>query len=160
MSRLILCQFSTLRTGRCTMLLGLLGLLACVPLGGCGSDGPGRHALYGKISGAEEKKGSITFVPLGEPPRPSATTAIADGRYEFGSDTGPCSGPHRVLVRLDEAPGQAAAPSEQPEAGSDKILQIDRQQRRVTFQPPSFVEKTVEVEVPEDGPWELDIHLP
>jgi hypothetical protein len=142
------------------MLLGLLGLLACVPLGGCGSDGPGRHALYGKISGAEDKKGSITFVPLGEPPRPSATTAITDGRYEFGSDTGPCSGSHRVLVRFDELQPRATAQPEEPAAGSDKILQIDRRQRRVTFQPPSFVEKTVEVEVPEDGPWELDIQLP
>jgi hypothetical protein len=149
-----------MRIDRSSTLPGLLGLLACLSFCGCGSDGPGRDALYGKISGADEEEGSITFVPLGEPARPSATTAIADGRYEFSSNTGPCSGLHRVLVRFGEPRAQADSQPEQPKAGTDKILQIDRRQRRAIFQVPSFVEKTIEVEVPENGRWELDIQLP
>lgn len=134
-----------------------LGLLLGFFIFGCGGSDVGRHPVFGAIQGAEGQVGMITFIPVGEPSRPSATGPIEDGQYEFDDTNGPCSGQHRVLIRLNQS--QEAQPQE-PQPKSDKVLDIDRRRMRVRIQPTGFVDKTVEVAVPDDGPWRLDIQLP
>jgi hypothetical protein len=79
------------------ILLGLLSLHC-----GCGSEhGVDRLPVHGtvKMAGGELLNGSITFRPKKDKPGPSATTNLAEGKYEFDSTNGPTAGPHDVIIR-------------------------------------------------------------
>ena len=62
----------------------------------------GRRPIGGAILGAELQNGEITFVPMGPPDRPTATTTFRDGRYQFDRDNGPAAGLHRVSVKFGQ----------------------------------------------------------
>jgi len=134
-----------------------VGIVLAFCFAGCGGSDIGRRPVFGLVQGAQGQTGTVTFIPVGEPGRPSATADIEDGRYEFDGSNGPCSGQHQVHIRLRQSP--EASPQE-PEPKSDKILKVDRRRKRVFEAPAPIVEKTVELNVPEDGPWKLDIQLP
>ena len=66
------------------------------------SDGMARRAISGTIHGANDRNGEISFVAMGPPERPLATTRIERGQYAFDRSNGPCSGLCRVLVSFDQ----------------------------------------------------------
>jgi hypothetical protein len=79
------------------ILLGLLSLLC-----GCGSETRvKRSPVHGTVTMAsgERLNGSITFLPAQGQSGPSATTSLAEGKYEFDRTNGPATGPHTVIIR-------------------------------------------------------------
>ena len=86
-------------------------LVACVGLVsgllGCGSSGPTRIALSGKVTqgGEPVATGAISLVPAPGHRGVAANTAIQQGRYQFSSQDGPGLGPYKVtvLVSLSKA---------------------------------------------------------
>lgn len=72
----------------------------CLALAGCGSDGPARLSVGGKVSLGDQPlaRGSISFVPAEGQKGVAANTEIKDGRYQFSRDDGPQAGPYRVTV--------------------------------------------------------------
>lgn len=139
----------------------LLALVLAVTLAGCGGGGEvDRHPVFGTILGAQDRSGSISFIPFGDPPRPSATTAVEAGRYEFDRSNGPCSGQHTVIIAF-QTPSQPLAPGV-PQAPGGKPDKFSRPPRRAPGAPrPSRPEeKKLQVVVPSSGPWQLDFQLP
>jgi hypothetical protein len=79
------------------ILLGLLSLQC-----GCGrGHRVTRLPVHGTVTMAsgERLNGSITFVPAQGRGGPSATTNLAEGKYEFDRTNGPTAGPHTVIIR-------------------------------------------------------------
>ena len=75
-------------------------LCLCLALVGCGSDGPTRIPLSGKVTQGDQpvKQGAISLVPAEGHKGVAANTAIKDGRYEFTRDDGPGPGSYKVTV--------------------------------------------------------------
>ena len=65
------------------------------------SSGLRRLPIHGTVSGIGRLGGEITFLPMGPPDRPTASTRIEDGQYFFDRETGPCSGLYKAVVALD-----------------------------------------------------------
>ena len=76
--------------------------LLTATLSGCGSEPLERHAVFGSIQVDKsiDVHGSIRFFPNDGNRGPAAATAVVGGRYEFTSENGPVSGPHRVEVGI------------------------------------------------------------
>lgn len=75
-------------------------LCLCLVLAGCGSDGPTRIPLSGKVTQGDQpvKQGAISLVPMEGHRGVAANTAIKDGRYQFSREDGPGPGPYKVTV--------------------------------------------------------------
>lgn len=89
--------------------------LSLLLLSGCGSK-TDRRALHGRvqIDGEAIAQGSISFLPAKGSSGPAANTAVVDGEYGFTDETGPYSGPHRVLIDVDPQPRPDEAEEEGP----------------------------------------------
>ena len=132
---------------------------AAVFIAGCGGDAIERRPIAGKVVGAEGQDGSLSFIPVGPPPRPAATTALSGGAYRFDTTNGPCSGEHDVLVVLGRRPEPLAPQPEQPTAAS-KTAPLPGPADAPPEREAEAEDVRVRVEVPGEGPWELDIELP
>lgn len=71
---------------------------------GCGSsDGTGRIPLTGnvRLSGDAELRfdGSVSFLPTGGTKAPSATSAVANGKYAFDGSNGPLPGRYQAVIQ-------------------------------------------------------------
>lgn len=75
----------------------------CVIVGlvGCGSDGPNRIPLSGKVTcgGQSIKQGSITLTPAPGHKGVAANTSISDGQYRFTREDGPSPGSYRAIIQ-------------------------------------------------------------
>lgn len=81
---------------------GIAALIAC----GCGgSDGPERASVSGQVTldGTPVEQGMIAFIPDGQTVGPTAGAAIANGRYQIPSSSGPVLGSHRVEILAHRA---------------------------------------------------------
>ena len=81
----------------------ILAFFGLVPfLAGCGRGNRlNRLPIHGSVTvgGGEELNGSISFLPSGKTPGPSANAAVVKGHYQFDQDNGPTAGPHDVIAR-------------------------------------------------------------
>ena len=75
-------------------------LLATVLIAGCGSSGPRRHQVSGKVTlaGEEVAEGTIAFVPIDDAEGPKAGGNIQQGNYHVKQEGGPLTGRHRVEI--------------------------------------------------------------
>jgi hypothetical protein len=108
----------------------LLGLLS-VQFGCSDEKLVTRFPVHGtvKMASGERLNGSITFLPAKGLSGPSATTKVAEGKYEFDSTNGPAAGPHDVIVRrlITRAASLKAIKDKQPlrENGAQWTLSAD-----------------------------------
>jgi len=99
----------------CLARLGMiLPILLC--LSGCGSSGPPRGSVQGKVTldGQPVEQGTITFLPTGGTTGPSAGGVITGGQYSIEEDKGPVAGKSRVEIRWERKTGKkvpAGSPS-------------------------------------------------
>jgi hypothetical protein len=130
-------------------------VLALVPVLGCGgSGGVPRLAVYGTVAHPSGDKidGLISFVPDQGRTGPSAVGSIVKGAYQFDKTNGPTSGPHRVIVTRTGGKEMAVKP-----AGAAK---------RPPKGPKSAVAAgplgpwTFSRDIPENGPYQIDLQLP
>ena len=134
---------------------------------GCDHGDVRRCPIHGRIQGAEGRSGLIAFIPTGSVrARPSANTAMVDGRFVFDRQTGPFAGEYRVLVQLsagqfagtDEgSTGEGGSPG-RGRPGKGDTADPDAATRSAAGR--NLDEYVIEgVMVPEQGPWQLDISL-
>ncbi len=114
------------------------------------------------VDGTPIAHGSMSLLPAEGNSGPAANTTIVDGEYMFSHETGPHSGPHRVLIDVDTLP--AAGPAmEKNEAGQDFKAVNPRASRSARKAPQAKpVEKRrweLPYTVPLDGPVQKDFHL-
>lgn len=90
-------------------------------LGCCGSSSMERFPLHGtvRVDGAAVSEGAISLLPDAGNSGPAASTVIVAGEYAFDDQTGPGSGPYRVVVAVDalataEDEGAADRAGEEP----------------------------------------------
>jgi hypothetical protein len=122
-----------------------LGLAVLSLQAGCGG-GDNRQPVFGKVIGAEGESGSLSLVPAGE--GPSAITEIRDGAFQFDTSNGPTPGPHAAHILLAKKESPAAA-SDNPKVGLPQKPN----------ETPLGRQFTVQVTVPEQAPYEVDINL-
>lgn len=74
----------------------------CVLSVGCGSDGPTRIPLTGKVTQGDQpvKLGAISLVPKEGQRGVAANSAIQDGRYHFTREDGPGPGSYHVTIMV------------------------------------------------------------
>ena len=117
-----------------------------------------RAPIFGTLKGAEGRNGTITVTPAPPHEGPSSSAEVVEGKYEFDGETGPRPGPYVARIRLAPPPG---APALAPPASASAGKQPDKVPTVATFgrDPvmPVAEEKTVSIEVPKEGPWQLDI---
>lgn len=68
---------------------------------GCGSNGPTRISISGKVTrgGQPIPQGSITLTPSPGQKGMAANTSITDGTYRFTSDDGPSPGAYQATIQ-------------------------------------------------------------
>lgn len=110
-------------------------------LAGCGSDGPTRIPLSGKVTQGDQpvKQGAISLVPAVGHRGVAANTAIKDGRYQFTRDDGPGPGPYKVTVMVS--------------------LTKDELMKRGQDQPAPQMQWEFEIQVPDSGSATEDFRL-
>jgi len=99
-----------------------------------------RRPLHGRVEvdGVRIAHGSIRFLPAAGNSGPAANASIVNGRYDFTEQTGPRSGPHRVLIDMYTPPGQADASAfEQPMQDMKKVTAGTLQGARAGTKPPA-----------------------
>ncbi|HRA89579.1 MAG TPA: hypothetical protein PK992_15945, partial [Planctomycetaceae bacterium] len=87
----------------------VLGVISCVATSGCGSGGPPRVQISGKVTldGAPLDSGSISFIPEEGVVGPMAGGEITPGgMYLIQATAGPTTGPHRVEIKAWQASGE------------------------------------------------------
>lgn len=89
----------------------LLIVISCcgLPLVGCGSDGPVRLPLSGRVysDNIEGKlNGTIAVLPVAGTKGPAANGLVQDGQYKFTDETGPVAGEHRVVIDVEPPRGK------------------------------------------------------
>lgn len=97
-----------------------------------------RRPLHGRVqvNGVQIASGSISFLPAAGNSGPAANASIINGEYNFTEQTGPRSGPHRVLIDMYTPPGQAeAAASEQPVQDMKKVTASTLQDAKAKAKP-------------------------
>jgi hypothetical protein len=143
---------SILRVWRRSAMVVLWTVASALLTVGCGqSSDPeiDRIRVFGAIEwqGGSVDEGTISLYPISAKgtqtgsKRPSASTAIRGGRYEFTARNGPTVGPHRAEVIL-----YAGEKPRKPGGGSP---------------PPNMLSRdwTFKVDIPEDGPFEKNFTL-
>ena len=85
---------------RTFFLMACLGMVS--GLLGCGSSGPTRIALSGKVTqgGEPVANGALSLVPAKGHRGVAANTPIQKGRYQFSAQDGPGPGPYNVTVLI------------------------------------------------------------
>jgi hypothetical protein len=81
--------------------LWLVLALAASLSSGCGSGGPARASVTGKVEfdGQPVTEGTILFVPTGDTKGPAAGTIIKDGSYTLSAKEGPVIGKNKVEIK-------------------------------------------------------------
>jgi hypothetical protein len=125
--------------------------------------------LYGRVQvdRVSLARGSISFLPMAGNSGPAANASIVDGEYSFTKETGPCGGPHRVIIDVYSPPGQGDAP--EPEQPMRDVKKTDPSAFRKPHngqgpsaeQPQHSTKRHWEIEcsVPEDGMVQKDFDL-
>ncbi len=80
--------------------LFLTGFASVMLMAGCGTGGPDRHAVSGKVTldGSPVENGTIAFISTGDGPPESAHANIVNGSYTIPADRGPQSGTFQVMI--------------------------------------------------------------
>lgn len=80
----------------------LLTALCVITITACDSPRT-RQPITGavKVDGQAVERGSITLLPDQGHRGPAASSAIADGKYQFTSENGPTPGKHRVIIGIE-----------------------------------------------------------
>jgi len=86
---------------------GILSFPAIVMLCGCGSSGPQRAAVEGAVSlnGQPLAAGMVTFVPMGDPKKPSGPSVparVKNGVFKLSAYEGPVVGQNRILIEATD----------------------------------------------------------
>ena len=70
---------------------------------GCGSSGPPRAAIHGRVTvgGQPLAAGRILFTPVHPNKGPATSTRVVDGNYQLTAKDGPIVGVNRVQVEAD-----------------------------------------------------------
>ncbi|MFN0021133.1 MAG: hypothetical protein ACKVP0_23040 [Pirellulaceae bacterium] len=78
-------------------------LLTPFLIAGCGTAGPARSAVAGKVTvgGQPLPAGRIIFTPIAPQGGPAVTVRIAAGKYQAAKKDGPVVGKNRVAVEAD-----------------------------------------------------------
>jgi hypothetical protein len=119
------------------------------------------------VDGVGVAHGSISFLPTAGNSGPAANGSIVNGEYNFTAESGPRSGPHRVLIDIDSLPGQDdISVPEQPKRDMKRIDATAFQERNAERGPPakqpqrsSKRQWEVEYTVPEAGTDQMDFEL-
>lgn len=82
-------------------------IAVAVLITGCGSSGPPRGAVHGRVTIANQPlaAGQILFVPVAPNSGPTVSAAIVNGDYQLDERNGPIVGLNRVEVRGDRPLG-------------------------------------------------------
>ena len=88
---------------RWSSLTALVVAAACVAASGCGSSGPTRAPIRGKITvgGQPLAAGRILFTPVAPNQGPATSAVITAGEYEIPEEEGPVVGANRVEVEAE-----------------------------------------------------------
>jgi hypothetical protein len=81
----------------------IAGLLLISTMIGCGSSGPPRAAIHGRVTagGQPLAAGRIIFIPFAPNEGPAASARIVNGEYTLSDDDGPVVGANRVQIEAD-----------------------------------------------------------
>jgi hypothetical protein len=123
-----------------------------------------------EVDGVAVAHGSISFLPAPGSSGPAANTVIVDGEYRFTEDSGPCCGPHRVLIDVDSQLGEGKPTGQKAAQGGKRsdIRATGKAMRagagrprpsRGTVQQTAKLHWEVEHTVPDDGKCRKDFHL-
>jgi len=89
-------------------------------------------------------RGILSLMPADGRRGPAVTAAIEDGRYALDESTGPCPGPHKLVVLLE----------------TDKKARLLRKASpRATESPPQAGRFEFRIEVPDRGRFEHNVSL-
>ena len=127
-----------------------------------------RHPLQGtvRVDGVAIENGSISFLPLRDTPGTPATTLIVNGEYQFTSESGPCSGRHRVVVGADPKQTFAASSKMSLPAGNEQSIADGRGgSARSVKLAPAHREEAARPDLgrsvdPGRNQWELEFEVP
>lgn len=143
-----------------------------VVLSGCGSSAD-RRPLHGRveIDGVAVERGSISLLPADGNSGPPANGSIVDGEYRFTTESGPCGGPHRVLIDVESLAREARATGQDAPGGVDTmdVKKVDLKRTGSGLAPggasrggddePAKRHWEMEFTVPEDGESRRDFNL-
>ena len=78
-------------------------VLLLAALAGCGSSGPPRAAIHGRVTagGQPLAAGRILFTPIAPSKGPATSARITGGEYQLTAKDGPVVGKNRVQVEAD-----------------------------------------------------------
>jgi hypothetical protein len=81
----------------------LILLAALLATAGCGSSGPPRAAIHGRVTagGQPLTAGRILFTPVRPNKGPATTARISNGEYQLSTKDGPVVGANRVQIEAD-----------------------------------------------------------
>jgi hypothetical protein len=128
-----------------------LVVLSALSMTGCGgSDSDiNRKPVFGKVAGAEGRKGYVAYAPKDSKIGPSVTADMVDGKYEFSDQYGPVPGEYNVAVGFEAT---ERAPSK---GRSGNRKGAGRPAAAVSIEDDRMTEATV----PTEGPYEIDLDI-